>query len=161
MRPQVWRAVCPSKDMSTSPLLTPLQHHQLDWLMFLEGVLHTITRLSHDCAHCEPAVIHRENRAPMENWPNLVFSSKCQSGCTVMGCEHRGLTCGCAALMPSPCSRSRQKHAGEAPPPPFVGFRDCSFCSSLREMKQNHLDDASTMVLCASPGFLAFSLGVW
>lgn len=93
----------------------PHQHHQPGWLMLQQGVLHTITRLSHYCAHCEPAVIPREDRAPMENGPSLVFSfSKCQSGWTAMGCEHRGLTCGWGALMPSPCSRFRQKHAGVA-----------------------------------------------
>lgn len=111
--------VCPSKDTSTSPLLTPHQHHQPGGLMLQQGVFHTITRLSHYCAHYEPAVIPRESRAPMENRTSLVFSSKCQSGCTVMGCEHRGLTCGYGALMPSPWSRSRQKHAGVACRGPF------------------------------------------
>ncbi|XP_062273108.1 uncharacterized protein LOC133978798 [Scomber scombrus] len=38
---------------------------------------------------CEPAVIYEENGAPMANLTILVFSVKCQSSCTVLGCEHR------------------------------------------------------------------------
>ncbi|KAJ8356578.1 hypothetical protein SKAU_G00193720 [Synaphobranchus kaupii] len=41
------------------------------------------------CAQCEPALICEENGAPMANLPILVFSGKCQSSCTVLGCEHR------------------------------------------------------------------------
>lgn len=155
MRPQMRRAVCPSKDTSTSPLLTPPSNttSQTGWC-FCRVFLHTITRLSHYCAHCEPAVIPRENRAPMENRPSLVFSGKCQSGCKVMGCERRGLTCGCGAFMPSPCSRSRQKNMQEKPAGgPFVGFRE-------RE-RWSKSTWTSTMVLCTSLGFLVFPLGVW
>ncbi|KAJ8354561.1 hypothetical protein SKAU_G00221280 [Synaphobranchus kaupii] len=40
-------------------------------------------------SQCEPALICEENGAPMANLPILVFSGKCQSSCTVLGCEHR------------------------------------------------------------------------
>lgn len=41
------------------------------------------------CAQCEPALIREEHRAPMANLPILVFSGKCQSPCTVLGCKHK------------------------------------------------------------------------
>ncbi|CAB1457778.1 unnamed protein product [Pleuronectes platessa] len=41
------------------------------------------------CAHCEPALICEDNRAPVAVLPILVFSGKCQSSCAVLGCEHR------------------------------------------------------------------------
>ena len=41
------------------------------------------------CAHCEPALIREEHRAPMVNLPILVFSGKYQSPCKVLGCKHK------------------------------------------------------------------------
>ena len=41
------------------------------------------------CAQCEPALICEEHRAPIANLPILVFSGKCQSPCTVLGCKHK------------------------------------------------------------------------
>ena len=38
------------------------------------------------CAQCEPAFICEEHRA---NLPILVFSGKCQTSCTVLGCKHK------------------------------------------------------------------------
>lgn len=84
MRLQMWKAV-PPRIHPPVHYWPPLQHHQPGWLMLQQGFLHTITRLSHYSARCEPAVIPREKRAPMENRPSLVLSSK--SGYTVMGCE--------------------------------------------------------------------------
>ncbi|KAI3373101.1 hypothetical protein L3Q82_006431 [Scortum barcoo] len=40
------------------------------------------------CAQCEPAFICEEHRAPVANLPILVFSGKCQTSCTVLGCKH-------------------------------------------------------------------------
>ncbi|XP_073326342.1 syntaphilin [Pagrus major] len=40
------------------------------------------------CAQCEPASICEEHRAPVANLPILVFSGKCQTSCTVLGCKH-------------------------------------------------------------------------
>uniref|UniRef100_A0A8C7F7E3 Fibroblast growth factor n=1 Tax=Oncorhynchus kisutch TaxID=8019 RepID=A0A8C7F7E3_ONCKI len=40
------------------------------------------------CAQCEPAFICEEHRAPVVNLPILVFSGKCQTSCTVLGCKH-------------------------------------------------------------------------
>uniref|UniRef100_A0A8C7HV75 Bromodomain containing 7 n=1 Tax=Oncorhynchus kisutch TaxID=8019 RepID=A0A8C7HV75_ONCKI len=40
------------------------------------------------CAQCEPAFICEEHKAPVANWPILVFSGKCQTSCTVLGCKH-------------------------------------------------------------------------
>ncbi|KAI4901261.1 hypothetical protein NFI96_033671 [Prochilodus magdalenae] len=37
---------------------------------------------------CEPAFICEEHRAPVANWPILMFSGKCQASCAVLGCEH-------------------------------------------------------------------------
>ena len=41
------------------------------------------------CAQCEPALIREEHRAPRANLPILVFSGKCQSPCTMLGCKHK------------------------------------------------------------------------
>ncbi|CAM4712114.1 unnamed protein product [Leuciscus chuanchicus] len=43
---------------------------------------------SFTCAQCEPAVICEEHRAPVATLPILVFSGKCQTCCTVLGCKH-------------------------------------------------------------------------
>ncbi|CDQ72316.1 unnamed protein product [Oncorhynchus mykiss] len=40
------------------------------------------------CAQCEPAFICEKHRAPVANLPILVFSGKCQTSCTVLGCKH-------------------------------------------------------------------------
>ena len=40
------------------------------------------------CAQCEPAFICEEHRAPVANFPILVFSGKCQTSCMVLGCKH-------------------------------------------------------------------------
>uniref|UniRef100_A0A8C7SG94 Uncharacterized protein n=1 Tax=Oncorhynchus mykiss TaxID=8022 RepID=A0A8C7SG94_ONCMY len=48
--------------------------------------LQTLSRLSR--AQCEPAFICEEHRAPLANLPILVFSVKCQTSCTVLGCKH-------------------------------------------------------------------------
>ena len=48
--------------------------------------LQTLSSLSH--AQCEPAFICEEHRAPVANLPILVFSGKCQTSCTVLGCKH-------------------------------------------------------------------------
>lgn len=88
------------------------------------------------CAQCEPALIREEHRVPMANLPVLVFSGKCQSGCTVLGCEHRPhlWTSGPhTTLMESVShSLSRNMHMWPAGGR-FVGLWQCSSCSSLHK----------------------------
>ncbi|XP_059212904.1 adhesion G-protein coupled receptor F1-like [Centropristis striata] len=85
------------------------------------------------CAQCDPAFICEEHRVPVANLPILVFSGKCQTSCTMLGCKHKPhlWTWGPhTTLMESVCDRwSRHMHicgllevilqgSGSAPPAP-------------------------------------------
>ena len=82
-----WRAVRPPKEMPPHTMTDP-PPNRLCWRMLQAAErsprhLQTVT-----CAQCEPAFICEEHRAPVANLPILVFSGKCQTSCTVLGCKH-------------------------------------------------------------------------
>ncbi|XP_074533309.1 uncharacterized protein LOC141796221 [Halichoeres trimaculatus] len=53
---------------------------------FSTGSADSVT--SATCAQCEPAFIFEEHRVPVANLTILVFSGKCQTSSTVLGCKH-------------------------------------------------------------------------
>ncbi|KAI3361633.1 hypothetical protein L3Q82_002003 [Scortum barcoo] len=81
----------PPKEMPPHTITDPLPNQ-----VMLEDVAgsRTFSTASPDsvtsvtCAQCEPAFICEEHRAPVANLPILVFSGKCQTSCTVLGCKH-------------------------------------------------------------------------
>uniref|UniRef100_A0A673Y201 ADAM metallopeptidase with thrombospondin type 1 motif 2 n=1 Tax=Salmo trutta TaxID=8032 RepID=A0A673Y201_SALTR len=85
-----WRAVRPPKEMPPHTMTDPPPNRSC-WRMLQAAErsprrLQTLSRLSR--AQCEPAFICEEHRAPVANLPILVFSGKCQTSCTVLGCKH-------------------------------------------------------------------------
>ena len=85
-----WRAVGPPKEMPPHTMTDPPPNRSC-WRMLQAAErsprrLQTLSRLSR--AQCEPAFICEEHRAPVANLPILVFSGKCQTSCTVLGCKH-------------------------------------------------------------------------
>ena len=85
-----WRAVRPPKEMPPHTMTDPPPNRSC-WRMLQAAErsprrLQTVTSVT--CAQCEPAFICEEHRAPVANLPILVFSGKCQTSCTVLGCKH-------------------------------------------------------------------------
>ncbi|KAI3358489.1 hypothetical protein L3Q82_014907 [Scortum barcoo] len=86
-----WRAVRPPKEMPPHTITDPLPNRSC-WKDVAGS--RTFSTASPDsytfvtCAQCEPAFICEEHRAPVANLPILVFSGKCQTSCTMLGCKH-------------------------------------------------------------------------
>ena len=85
-----WRAVRPPKEMPPHTMNDPPPNRSC-WRMLQAAErsprsLQTVTSVT--CAQCEPAFICEEHRKPVANLPILVFSGKCQTSCTVLGCKH-------------------------------------------------------------------------
>ena len=86
-----WRAVRPSKEMLPHTITDPPPNRSCRRM--LQAAEHSPRRLqslSHlSRAQSEPALIREEHRVSVANLPILVFSDKCQSPCTVLGCKHK------------------------------------------------------------------------
>ncbi|KAI3359029.1 hypothetical protein L3Q82_015428 [Scortum barcoo] len=139
-----WRAVRPPKEMPPHTITDPLPTAKPVMLEDVAGS-RTFSTASPDsvtsvtCAQCEPAFICEEHRAPVANLPILVFSGKCQTSCTVLGCKHNPhlWTSGPhTTLMESVSDRLRADTCTFVAWPAgghFAGLWQCSSCSSLHK----------------------------
>lgn len=95
--------------------------------------------MSVTCAELEPSLIREECRVPVVNLPILMFSGKCQSSCTMLGCKHRP-----HEWMSGPHTLLWSLfHVSSRNMPPFIGvvlvilviiISTCSICTTVGDM---------------------------